>query len=201
MWALFVSLCLYQHNSDLRDSHEYLQKQVWGAQNCTRQSSRRFGLERTRLTEASITVCFDSEHPTYLETLCVLSYAAQIWVVGISGEIIFAGVNVMCDGDYCWSGQWTAPSWATIHVTPINIPLEYPCQSHSSPSPSSGSSRVAVFMIIALPQLLVTSWLMRAQHIWHQSLTQLHKTGLMWEKQVRSPSNSSSCQKTSKFWP
>ena len=23
---------------------------------------------------------------------------------------------------------------ATIHVTPINIPLEYPCQSHSSPS-------------------------------------------------------------------
>ena len=29
----------------------YLQKQVWGAQNCTRQSSRRFGLERTRLTE------------------------------------------------------------------------------------------------------------------------------------------------------
>ena len=56
----------------------YLQKQVWGAQNCTRQSSRIFGLERTRLTEASVAVCFDSAHPTYLETICVLSNVAQI---------------------------------------------------------------------------------------------------------------------------
>ena len=60
-----------EHNSDLRDFHEYLQKQVWGAQNCTRQSSRIFGLERTRLTEASVAVCFDSAHPTYFETICV----------------------------------------------------------------------------------------------------------------------------------
>ena len=43
-----------EHNSDLRDFHEYLQKQVWDAQNCTRQSNRRFGLVRTRLTEASV---------------------------------------------------------------------------------------------------------------------------------------------------
>ena len=42
------------------------------------QSSRRFGLERTRLTEASVAVCFNSAHPTYLETICVLSYVAQI---------------------------------------------------------------------------------------------------------------------------
>ena len=52
-----------------------------GAQNCTGQSSRRFGLERTRLTETSVAVCFDSAHPTYFETICVLSYVAQIWVV------------------------------------------------------------------------------------------------------------------------
>ena len=60
-----------RHDSDFRDSHEYLQKQVWGAQNCTRLSSRRFGLERTKLTEASVAVCFDSAHPTYFETICV----------------------------------------------------------------------------------------------------------------------------------
>ena len=61
------------HNSDLRDSREYFQKQVWGAQNCTRQSSRRFGLLRNRLTEVSVAVCFDSAHPTYyLGTICVL---------------------------------------------------------------------------------------------------------------------------------
>ena len=54
---------------------------MWGAQSCTRQSSRIFGLERTRLTDASVAVCFDSVHPTYLETICVLSYVAQIWVV------------------------------------------------------------------------------------------------------------------------
>ena len=31
--------------------------------------------------EASVATCFDSAHPTYLETICVLSYVAQIWVV------------------------------------------------------------------------------------------------------------------------
>ena len=59
------------HNSDLRGFHEYLQKQVWDAQNCTRQNKRRFGLERTKLTEASVTYCLDSAHPTYFETICV----------------------------------------------------------------------------------------------------------------------------------
>ena len=42
------------HNSDMRDSHEYIQKQVWGEQIFTRQSSF-----RTRLTEAEA-------HPTHL---------------------------------------------------------------------------------------------------------------------------------------
>ena len=49
---------------------------------------------------------------------------------GISGEIIFAGVNVMCDGDYCWSGQWTAPSWVhnprNTDQYPIRISLSEP---------------------------------------------------------------------------
>ena len=76
--SLQVVSPLLPHNSDLRDSHEYLQKQVWGAQNCTRKNSRRFGVERIRLTKASVAVCFDSAHPTYLETICVLSYVAQI---------------------------------------------------------------------------------------------------------------------------
>ena len=69
------------HNSDLRDFHKYIHKQVWGAQIFTRQSSRRFGLVRTWLTEACSIVFYDSAHPTYLETICVLSYVAQIWVV------------------------------------------------------------------------------------------------------------------------
>ena len=44
----------HNHNSDLRDSysHEYIQKQVWGEQIFTRyQSSRRFDLVKTRLTD------------------------------------------------------------------------------------------------------------------------------------------------------
>ena len=44
------------HNSDLRDSREYRQQQVWGEQIYTRQSSRRFmnhDSVETRLTEAS----------------------------------------------------------------------------------------------------------------------------------------------------
>ena len=35
------------------------------------QSSRRFGLERTRLTVASVAICFNSAHTTYFETICV----------------------------------------------------------------------------------------------------------------------------------
>ena len=59
------------HNTDLRDSHEYIQKEVWGAQIFTSWSSNRFDLVDTRLTEASNIVFYDSAHPTYLETICV----------------------------------------------------------------------------------------------------------------------------------
>ena len=38
------------HNSDLRDSHEYIKKQVWGERIITRQHSRGFDLVETRLT-------------------------------------------------------------------------------------------------------------------------------------------------------
>ena len=55
----------YTHNSDLRDFHKYIHKQVWGAQIFTRQSSRRFGLVRTWLTEACSIVFYDSAHTTY----------------------------------------------------------------------------------------------------------------------------------------
>ena len=36
----------------MRDSHEYIKKQVWGEFICTRQNSKKFDLLRTRLTEA-----------------------------------------------------------------------------------------------------------------------------------------------------
>ena len=45
-----------------------------------------------------------------------------------------AGVG-MCDGDHCAPLSGQLHHGATIHVRAINIPLEYPCQSHSSPGP------------------------------------------------------------------
>jgi len=38
-------------------------------------------LVETRLTEACSIVCYNSAHPTHLETLCVLLDVSQIWVV------------------------------------------------------------------------------------------------------------------------
>ena len=67
-----------KHNIDLRDSREYTKKQVWGEHIFTRQSSRGFDLVETRRIEASSIVYYDSAHTTYLETICVLSYVAQI---------------------------------------------------------------------------------------------------------------------------
>ena len=69
------------HNSDLRDSHEYIQNQVWGDRVCTRQHSGSF--VETRLMGTSSFASFDSVHPTYLKTICVLTTVAQIWVVGV----------------------------------------------------------------------------------------------------------------------
>ena len=43
--------CFYNtHNSDLRDSHECIKKQVWGERIITRQHSRGFNLVETRPT-------------------------------------------------------------------------------------------------------------------------------------------------------
>ena len=61
------------HNSDLRDSLKYTKKQVWAERILTRQSSKRLGSVRTRLTEACSFVYYDSAHTTYLETIFVLS--------------------------------------------------------------------------------------------------------------------------------
>ena len=73
------------HNSDMRDSHECIQRQVWGEKIITRQSSRtiirRFDLVETRLEEACSVVQCDSSQPTYLEIICVRTDVAQIWVV------------------------------------------------------------------------------------------------------------------------
>ena len=44
---------------------------MWGELICKRQSSRRFYLVETRLTEATSIVCYYSAHPTYLESIFV----------------------------------------------------------------------------------------------------------------------------------
>ena len=47
-WDSLTECCLsLLHNSDLRDFHEYILKQVWGAQIYTRRSNRRFDLVET----------------------------------------------------------------------------------------------------------------------------------------------------------
>ena len=56
------------HSSDLRDSHEYIRKQVLGEQIFTGHNSRRF----------------DCTLPTYLETICVLMRVSQIFIVTIN---------------------------------------------------------------------------------------------------------------------
>ena len=59
------------HNSDLRDYHEYIQKQVWDEQIFTRQRSMRFDLVETMLPEACSIVHYDSTQPQYLVTNCI----------------------------------------------------------------------------------------------------------------------------------
>ena len=54
------------HNSDFRDSPEYIQKQVWDERIFTRQSSSRLDLVKTRLVEACSMVCYDSTHTKYI---------------------------------------------------------------------------------------------------------------------------------------
>ena len=61
------------HNSDLRDSQEYIKKQLHGERFLRKLSSLRFKLVRIRLIEGSSFVSFYSAHPTYKETVCLLS--------------------------------------------------------------------------------------------------------------------------------
>ena len=64
----------------LKVRNEYLQKQVWGERFFTRQSSK--DLVRTKLTNKATMTPLCSPHDlTYLETICVHSYVAQIFVV------------------------------------------------------------------------------------------------------------------------
>ena len=52
-----------RHNSDLRDSHKYIQTQVWGEQSFTRQRIKRFNMVENRLSDALYSiaiVCYDS---------------------------------------------------------------------------------------------------------------------------------------------
>ena len=142
------------HNSDLRDFHEYLQKEVWGAQNCTRQSSRRFGLERTRLTEASVAVCFDSAHTTYFETICVLYYVAQIWVVPALMHSVMTHVTphqapvprvqTSPDGDQ------------TSDDSHHNFSNSVSCCFHESPRAWNCSRRSAIWLQTLLVQMIIT---------------------------------------------
>ena len=57
-----------RHYSDLRDSHEYIQKHVWS-------------VRRADFNKVSSDVCLDSAHPTYFETIFVYSDVTQIWLV------------------------------------------------------------------------------------------------------------------------
>ena len=51
------------HNSDVRDSREYIEKQVLGERFLKRHNSFKFELVRNRLIEGSSFVSFDSAHP------------------------------------------------------------------------------------------------------------------------------------------
>ena len=59
-------MAIMGHNSDLKDSPQYIKRQVWGEQIFVYPHSRRFRLVRTMLEACSI-VYHDSAHPTYLE--------------------------------------------------------------------------------------------------------------------------------------
>ena len=66
----------WPQNSDMRDYHEYTQKQVGVEQILAGV------LVKTRLTKAASFVCYyDSNHPTYLEPICLRNNVAQISVV------------------------------------------------------------------------------------------------------------------------
>ena len=86
VWPLSLSLTLSDlwlppsvlHNSDLRDSREYTQKQVSGERIFTRQNRRRFG--KIRLKNA----CYDTAHTTYLQAICVHNDVSRIWAVSMS---------------------------------------------------------------------------------------------------------------------
>ena len=65
---------------------------------------------------------------------------------------------------------------STIHVTPINIPLEYPCQSHSSPGPSSGGSFYDYRSPTTSSHILTDGGIAHLTPVTH---SELHKTGLM----------------------
>ena len=70
-----MNVSLGTQNSDIRDANKYTTKQVWVEWIFIRQSIAG-GFVETRLTEASSIVCYDSAHPTYLETICVHSVVA-----------------------------------------------------------------------------------------------------------------------------
>ena len=75
LWPDHWTAC---HNSDLRDSHEYTQKQVWGEQIFMRQSGMMFGSVTTIGWQKFLAL---SAYPTYLETISVHSDVTQIWAV------------------------------------------------------------------------------------------------------------------------
>ena len=102
------------HNSDLRDSHEYIQKQVGGELIRTRHSGRMFELIAIRLTDTSGIVCllwFFSPHILRNQLLCTKGclsnlsctlHAARSWCFWISD------VNTL------WQPSWIA--WYLIFV-------------------------------------------------------------------------------------
>ena len=79
-----VSLPPHPNNSEMRDSHKYIQKQVWG-----------YNAEKAGdwWNLSSIIVRYDSAHPKFLETICVHSNVAQIWVVATEGWEIASKVE------------------------------------------------------------------------------------------------------------
>ena len=83
------------HNSDLRDSHEYIQKQVWGE---PKQSSRRFDLVETRLRgafKASCTMVPLGPHIYKQFVYTRMSLKSELWLV------IRAHISAIVS-DSCW---------------------------------------------------------------------------------------------------
>ena len=102
--------CPGAHNSDLRYSHEYIKKQVWGEFICTRQNSKKFDFLRTRLTEA-VLIPFTSQfvytRMSRKSELCLASYPSSLTIANIRFSQTWPGTLEKCSAQTGRRQQWT----------------------------------------------------------------------------------------------